>query len=450
MGKILVVDDDRNLLKLIRLRLEAEGHEVATVGQAEGALQLGRREPFDLAVVDYKLEGVDGVELMEGLLREDPELPVIILTAYGTIRGAVEAMKRGAWGYLAKPFEDDEFLMQVHNALSKSRLSREVKRLRNLVQERYGFENILGKSERMQRVLDQAAQAAATDSVVLLKGESGTGKELIARALHVAGSRREGPFVAVNCAAIPETLLESELFGYEPGAFTGADRSKKGFFALAHRGTLFLDEISEMALTMQAKVLRVLEGMEFYPLGSAKTVKVDVRIIAATNRDLEEEVKKEHFRQDLFYRIHVIPIQLPPLRERKEDIPVLARHFLKQYSEKMKRDIEGFSPAALRKLLSHDWPGNVRELENAVEGAVAMCTAKVITDDLLLPTRDADGKGLRSLKEAKQDFERDYLVQLVELTGGNVSQAAKLSGKHRADLYELLRKHNLDPGQFRK
>jgi len=266
-------------------------------------------------------------------------------------------------GYLAKPFEDDEFLMQVHNALSKSRLSREVKRLRNLVQERYGFENILGKSEKMQRVLDQAAQAAATDSVVLLKGESGTGKELIARALHVAGPRREGPFVAVNCAAIPEALLESELFGYEPGAFTGADRSKKGFFALAHRGTLFLDEISEMALTMQAKVLRVLEGMEFYPLGAAKTVKVDVRIIAATNRDLDEEVKKERFRQDLFYRIHVIPIQLPPLRERKEDIPVLARHFLKQYSEKMKRDIEGFSPAALRKLLSHDWPGNVRELE---------------------------------------------------------------------------------------
>jgi len=453
MGKILLVDDDRNLLKLIQIRLEAEGHEVVISETAREALRLGRRESFDLAVVDFRLDRSDGVELMAELTAEDPELPVIILTAYGTIRGAVEAMKKGAWGYLTKPFDDEEFLVQVQKALSKSRLSKEVERLRNLVQEKYGFDNILGRSDKMQQILDQSAQAAATDSVVLLMGESGTGKELMARALHVASRRKEGPFVAINCAAIPESLLESELFGYEPGAFTGADRSRKGLFSMAHRGTLFLDEISEMSLTMQAKVLRVLERMEFYPLGSGKMVKVDVRIIAATNRDLEEEVKRERFRQDLFYRIHVIPIKLPPLREKKEDIPILARHFLTRCSEKMKKNIAGFTPGALRKLISHDWPGNVRELENAIEGALAMATGKTITEDLILPavpTNKEDSKRIPSLRSAKQDFEKNYLVQLLELTGGNVSKAANLAGKHRADLYELLRKRKLDPSNFRQ
>jgi two-component system response regulator GlrR len=301
----------------------------------------------------------------------------------------------------------------------------------------------------MLRVLDQVSQAAKSDAVVFIKGESGTGKELVAKSLHVAGSRKNGPFVAINCAAIPETLLESELFGYETGAFTGADRSKQGLFARAHRGTLFLDEISEMSLTMQAKILRVLENMEFYPLGSGKTVRVDARVITASNRDLEEEVRKGRFRNDLFYRIHVITIELPPLRERKSDIPLLARYFLKKLATKMNKDVVAFSPSALQKLMSHDWPGNVRELENTIESAVAMTVRNIIADELILPSKTSLPGPLKHFKDAKQDFERDYLLQLIELTRGNVSQAAKLAGKHRADLYELLKKYDLDPASFR-
>jgi two-component system response regulator GlrR len=280
-------------------------------------------------------------------------------------------------------------------------------------------------------------------------GESGTGKELIAKNLHLASPRRDGPFVPINCAAIPETLLESELFGYEKGAFTGASKAKKGLFVQAHKGTFFLDEISEMSLSMQAKLLRVLEEGEFYPLGGGKPAKVDVRVVAASNKNLEEEVDKGHFRKDLFYRINVIRIALPPLRERKEDIPPLVKHFLKKISRKMRKEIAGFSPNALRKMIHYHWPGNVRELENTIESAVAMSLKNVITQDLILQTQPLEEEGLKSFKEAKLDFEKTYLTQLIEFTQGNVTQAARLAGKHRADLYELFKKHNLDPAAFR-
>ncbi len=449
MNKILVVDDDQNILKVIKLRLEANNYRVATTLQAEAAVKIAKNKIIDLALVDLKLASKNGIELMEELHQIDPEMPIIILTAYGTIKNAVQAMKKGAYNYLTKPFDDQELLLQIKNGLEKRSLSKEVKRLRDMVKEKHGLESIVGKSKKMKNIMEQVTQAAKTDSTIYVYGESGTGKELIAKNLHIASSRKNFPFLTINCAAIPETLLESELFGYEKGAFTGATRSKKGFFVLAHKGTLFLDEISEMSLAMQAKLLRVLEAKEFYPLGSEKAVKVDARIIVASNKNLEKEVDKGTFRKDLFYRIYVIPIKLPPLREKKEDILLLAKFFLQKCTKKMKKDMKGFSASASQKLMLHHWPGNVRELENTIERAVAMSIKDVITEDLILPTQEIEKKGLQPLKNAKEDFEKDYLLQLIGLTQGNVTQAAKLAGKYRADLYELLKKYNLKPTDFR-
>ena len=449
MNKILVVDDDQNILNVIKLRLEANNYSVATTLQAEAAVKIAKNKVFDLALLDFKLASKNGIELMEDLLQIDPEMPIIILTAYGTINNAVQAMKKGAYSYLTKPFDDQELLLQIKNGLEKKKLSKEVKRLRDIVKEMHGLEKVVGESKKMKMVMAQVIQAAKTDSNIYIYGESGTGKELIAKNLHLASPRKDFPFLAINCAAIPETLLESELFGYEEGAFTGATRRKKGIFALAHKGTLFLDEISEMPSTMQVKLLRILETKEFHPLGSEKIATVDVRIIVASNKNLEEEVEKGTFRKDLFYRIHVIPIKLPPLREKKEDIPLLAEFFLQKCTKKMKKDMKGFSASASQKLMLYHWPGNVRELENTIERAVAMSIKDVITEDMILPTQEIEKKCLLPLKNAKEDFEKDYLVQLIGLTKGNVAQAAKLAGKYRADFYRLLEKHNLKPADFK-
>jgi two-component system response regulator GlrR len=450
MDKILVADDDRNILDVIKVRLESKGYHVATAVEPEKAVLFAKDEVFDLALLDLRLDGKDGIELMGELHQINPEMPIIILTAYGTIETAVEAMKKGAYSYITKPFDGRNLLSQVDDCLQESRLSNELKRLTKLVKERYGFENIIGKSEKMKKVLEQVGQAAATDTSVYIEGESGTGKELIAKTLHAASSRKDGPFVAINCSAIPEALLESELFGYEKGAFTGADRSKQGFFTQAHKGTFFLDEISEMPSSMQVKLLRVLEEREFYPLGGSKTIKVDTRIIAASNKDLEAEVERSNFREDLFYRIYVIPIKLPSLSERKEDIPILSRYFLEKFSRKMQKPIRALSPSAIQKLMLYPWPGNVRELENTIEFAVAMATENVITEALILQTRKFQENGFKPLKDAKEDFERDYIIQLIEMTQGNVSHAAKLAGKYRADFYELLKKYDLKAADYRK
>ena len=448
-GKILVVDDDRNILQVIKMRLASGGYQVVTTGIAEEALNLAAQEPFDLLVLDLKIDGQDGISLMEKIHQINPDVPVIILTAYGTIKSAVNAMKKGAYGYLTKPFEGHELLLQIENCLEKGRLSTEVKRLRQLVKKKYGFDNIIGKSEKMKKVFEQVTLAAETDSNVYIEGKSGTGKELIAKTLHVASNRKDGPFIALNCAAIPENLMESELFGYEQGAFTGANKDKKGLFAEAANGTFFLDEISEMSLSMQAKILRSLEEKEFFPVGSRQTVKVDARIIAASNKNLEQEVEKGRFREDLFYRIHVIPIKLPSLQERKEDIPILSRHFLQKFSKEMDKDIKGFSINAMQKLIAYPWPGNIRELENTIECAVAMTKKNIITQDFILQSQDASPEGLTSFKDAKENFEKNYLIQLFELTRGNVSKAAKLAGKYRADVYELVKKYNLKLSDFR-
>ena len=450
MGKILVVDDDINILKVIKMRLEAEGYQVTTAGKAKTALELANDDVFDFALVDLKLNGTSGIQLMENLHQLNPEMPVIILTAYGTIKSAVEAMRKGAYSYLTKPFNYDELLLQTKNCLEKTKLTKEIKSLKKMVKDRYGFDNIIGRSAKMEKVLEQVAKAADSDSTIVIEGESGTGKELIAKTLHLASARADRQFVAINCAAIPETLFESELFGYEKGAFTGALQNKEGLLSQAQGGTFFLDEISEMPPSMQVKLLRVMQEKEFLAVGGRNTIKMDVRFIATSNKILKDEVAAGNFREDLFYRINVIVIQLPPLRERKGDIPVLSHYFLDKFSKDANKKITGFTSTALQKLMLHFWPGNVRELQNAIESAVTMTTEDIISDELILPALNAEVNYLKPLKDAKENFEKKYLLQLIELTEGNMAQAARLAGKYRADLYELLKKYDLKPSNFRK
>ncbi len=449
MDKILVVDDDVSVLNVVCLLLESNGFLVTAVTDSKQALQEVETGLFDLALVDLMLSNEDGIQLMGAFHEINPELPVIILTAFGTIEKAVKSIKQGAYGFLTKPIGREELLMQIRGCLERSRLLKQVNQLKYMVEGRYSFDNIIAKSDKMQQVLRQVALAAETDAVVCIEAESGTGKELVAKSLHLASSRRDGPFIAVNCAAIPETLLESELFGYERGAFTGAVRSKKGLMIEADRGSFFLDEISELPMAIQAKLLRVLEEKAVYPLGSSKTAEVNARIITASNRNLEAEVQSGRFRKDLYFRIRVIPIVIPPLRERKEDIPLLARHFLSRHAGKMNKEIRGFSQSAIQKLLVYEWPGNVRELENTVEYAVTMAVQDIITEELILSDRSVPQKNLKPLKDAREAFERNYLVQLLELTRGNISQAAKLAGKNRSDLYEMLRKYGVSPEGYR-
>jgi len=465
-AKLLVVDDDQNLLELARTRLSAANFQVTVALDGEEACKVAKSGEFDLAIVDLRLADLDGMTLMEHLHALDPAMPVIILTGHASVEGAVEAMTRGAYTYLTKPFDPHELLLQVNRALDSCKLAFENQRLKGLLKEKYDFANIVAKSDKMQGVLEAVSHIAKTDSTVYIHGESGTGKELIAKAIHLQSNRKDGPFVAINCAAIPESLLESELFGHEKGAFTGAVRSTKGLFTQANGGTLFLDEIGDMPLTVQVKLLRALEEREFYPVGSDKPVQVDVRIVVATKKDLIEEVRQERFREDLFYRIHVIPIILPPLKERAEDIPYLVEHLLKKIARQMKKEVNGLTPKAMEKLMAHDWPGNVRELENTLEFAVTMTQQNVVTDDLILQVKgsanhaangDAVGSQFlptretkKTLKEARTDFEKDYLIRVLELCGGKAARAAEIAGKYRADFYDLLKKHDIKLADYKK
>ena len=451
MDRLLVVDDDLNILKVLKMRLESEGYHVETASDIAGAKELAVKNEYELAILDMKFTGGNGIELMKSIHEVDQDLPVIILTAHGTIETAVEAMKEGAYVYLTKPFNHRELLLQIKNGIEKSNLSREVKRLRNIINKDYTIQNIVGRSEMMKQVFDLTALAAQSNSSVFISGESGTGKGMIARALHQLSDRRDKPFVSLNCASIPETLLESELFGFERGAFTGAVSNKKGLFLQADGGMIFLDEISEIPLSMQGKLLKAIEEKEFYPLGAQKSVKVDIRIVSASNKDIEKEVEKGSFRSDLFYRIHVIPIRIPPLRERKDDIPLLVEYFLGKCAAKMNKQIKNITPQALKRIMVYSWPGNVRELENVIECAVVMARDDVINEDMLVITNSKmDENTFLPFKESKNDFERNYLMELMKISKGNVSQAAKMAGKYRADLYAMLEKHNLNPLDFRK
>ena len=448
--RILVVDDDEGLLHLLRMRLSALGFCVTPCTAGRDALTAARQEAFDIAITDLRLRAEDGLALTEELMQIQPGLPVIILTAHGSIPNAVEAMQRGAFGYLTKPFDDKELKATLDKALIQLRMTREIQRLKSLVKELYGLENVIARSPAMQRLFQQVAQIADSDATVLLTGETGTGKEVLARVLHANSRRSKGPFVALNCAAISETLFESELFGHIRGAFTNAVAAKRGLFQSANGGTLFLDEIAEMSLPMQVKLLRAVQEREVREVGADYATKVDVRIITATNKDLAESVKAGTFRHDLYYRVSVVPLAIPPLRERKDDIPLLAQHFLKQSAKRSNKDVRGFTPAAMHRLMVYPWPGNVRELENAVEKAVVMSRQDMVLPELLPTAGVASDIGLKPLTEAKEEFERSYLRNVLQMTGGNISRAAQFAGRYRADFYKMLKKYGLHPSMLKE
>ena len=444
--RILVIDDDEGLLRLLKMRLGAMGFAVALCTDGEAALIEARRDVFDLAITDLRLEGKDGLEVTEELHLIHPNMPILIATAHGSIPNAVEAIQRGAFGYLTKPFDDKELKAQIEKALAQQRMTREIQRLKILVKELYGMENVVGRSQKMQVLFQQIVQVADTDATICLMGETGTGKEVIARIIHCNSRRARGGFVALDCGAVLETLIESELFGHVRGAFTGSYAPRRGLFQSAHGGTLFLDEIGEMPLPMQVKLLRAIQEREVREVGADTPTKVDVRIIAATNKDLQQAVKDGTFRSDLYYRIQVVPLTMPPLRERRDDIPLLAQHFLKQSTQRTGKDIRGFTPAAMQKLMLYSWPGNVRELENVVEKAVVLSRQDMVGPELLPATTPTDVGHVMPLTEARDAFEKSYLKDVLQMTDGNISRASEVAGRYRADFYKMMKKHNLHRG----
>jgi DNA-binding NtrC family response regulator len=456
-ASILVVDDDLVLRQNLKEILEAEGYEVTTAADGEQALLRLKEETFDLVLSDLAMPGIDGMEVLNYLVREQPRCPCIIITGHGTINNAVAAMRQGAYDYFAKPVDATELRLVVARALEHHRLKWENIQLKQRLQQRYGFANMVGSSEAMSRVFELIHKVADTDSTVLILGESGTGKELIAHAIHYNSPRREGPLIPVNCAAIPETLLESELFGHERGAFTHAVRTRIGRFEQAHGGSVFLDEISEMSPGLQVKILRVLQDHSFERIGGLKTIRVDIRVIAATNRDLEELVRQNKFREDLFYRLNVIPIRVPPLRERDADIILLAQHFLQLFSRTKKKPLKRLSPAALERLSQYPWPGNVRELENLMERLVILTEGETIEiadlpekfQHLTLPPPEAAAslppRGVH-FTEMVQAFERNLILSALRQTNWVKSQAAQLLHLNRTTLLEKMKKQNLTAG----
>ncbi|TXF12368.1 sigma 54-interacting transcriptional regulator [Pelomicrobium methylotrophicum] len=439
---VLLVDDDPDLLKLVGTRLTSAGYEVVAVESAEAALaRLSVQRP-QVVVTDLRLQGLDGMALFQSIRASDPALPVIVLTAHGTIPDAVEATASGVFAYLTKPYDPAVLLAKVAQAITLSGGT-------DPAAESGWCRDIVTRSAAMQTVLSEAKMVAAGDAAVLIQGESGTGKELLARAIHQASPRREGPFVAINCGAIPEQLLESELFGHVKGAFTGAHRPHTGLIQTAHGGTLFLDEIGDMPTLLQVKLLRVLQDREVRPVGAIQATRVDVRFISATHRDLRQAVEEGRFREDLYYRLAVVTLKLPALAERREDIPLLANHYLGILARKYRKEITGFSAEALEALMAAPWPGNVRQLANVVEQCCALTTTPVIPASLVTRALRENPTEVLSYAEAKARFERDYLIQLLKLTRGNVAEAARLAQRNRTEFYRLLRRANLQPGMFK-
>ena len=442
---ILVVDDDPDLLRLMQIRLSAAGYAVTTAESAERALaQLAVARPR-VVVTDLRMSGMDGMALFQSIQAQNSGLPVIILTAHGTIPDAVAAVKSGVFGYLTKPFEAKMLLTEIERALSLGRSTGEP----GADFDDTWRKEIITRNPAMEEVLARARLVADSDASVFIYGESGTGKELMARAIHKASRRREHPFIAINCGAIPEHLLESELFGHVKGSFTGAVRDHKGLFQAADKGTLFLDEIGDMPVPLQVKLLRVLQERCVRPVGSAETSEVDVRVISATHRNIEAEMAAGNFRDDLYYRLNVVALHLPSLSERREDVPVLANHFLTAISDKYSRRISGFAPEAIAALVSAPWPGNVRQLYNVVEQAVALTTTPVIPAALVQTAIQHQQSQFASFEDARRKFEREYLAQILRITDGNVTQAARLAKRNRTEFYKLLQRHQLDPKLFK-
>jgi DNA-binding NtrC family response regulator len=449
MPTILIVEDEPKMLRLLQLNLSEEGYSIHAAADAEAGLNTLRQEKIDLVVTDLRLPGMGGLEFLQAVKRVDARIPVIVMTAYGTVETAVEAMKAGASDYVLKPFSLEEMKLIVRKELDVHDLREENRSLREALGKRYEFKNIVARSGKMQEVLATVERVAPTNSTVLLGGESGSGKDLIARAIHQHSRRASGPFIKINCTAIPENLLESELFGYEKGAFTGAVSSKLGKFELADKGTIFLDEIGDVPGTIQVKLLRVLQDRDFEHLGGTKTLKVDVRVVAATNQDLRAALEQGSFREDLYYRLNVVPINIPPLRERKEDIPYLVDHFLERFARESGKPIQGITPAAQKTLMEFHWPGNVRELENIIERAVALSSGDVIdVADIRLdlsPMKPGAAPAANAVAfppegTTLEQFEDEIIKEALRRAGGNKSQAARSLGLSRNALRYRLAK----------
>ena len=460
MTRVLVVDDKENLLKLFA-KILAEGYHLTTAQDGARALALLAGEPFDVVVTDIRMPGAGGFEVLSAVKARSPSTEVVMMTGYATVADAVLAMKCGAYDYLEKPFDPDAAALVVARAAERKRLRDEAASVRRELEGTVAFHNLIGKSAPMQEAYRLLAQAAALDISVLLLGETGTGKELAARAIHYHSARKEHRFVPVNCGALPPDLVESELFGHARGAFTGAAAAKAGLFEEAHLGTLFLDEVGELPLATQVKLNRVLQEKEVRRVGDNAAVKVDVRILAATHRDLRAELAAGRFREDLYYRLHVFPVRLPPLRERPEDVPLLAGHFVEKHARAFRREVEGLEPDALRALSAYPWPGNVRELENAVERAVAVARGKLVSA-LDLPPEIGEGpasppKGelattlpyREAVELARDRFSREYLLALLREVGGNVTQAAARAGMERESLHRLLKRLGIRSEEYK-
>ncbi|MEN3109960.1 sigma 54-interacting transcriptional regulator [Uliginosibacterium paludis] len=440
--RVLLVDDDPDLLRLLSIRLKASGFDTRCSTSGESALAALASQRPDIVVTDLRMPGMDGLALFDAVRQQDLSLPVIVLTAHGSIPEAIEATRRGVSGYLTKPYDAAELIAQIQRAVGQAGGGSEP------AGESWRSA-ILTRSAIMEDFLQQARLVAASEVSVFIHGPSGAGKELAARAIHKASPRAARPFVAINCGAIPEQLLESELFGHVKGAFTGAHRDHDGLFQSARGGSLFLDEIGDMPAALQVKLLRVLEEREVRPVGATRSVPVDVRIISATHRDLNMARAEGRFREDLYYRLNVVELTIPSLAERREDIPLLAQHFLQRLAARYQRPVNTFSPEAMTLLVSAPWPGNVRQLLNVVEQTVALSTTPVIPASLMLRALQGDGGAIESFEEARRRFEREYLIRLLRLTEGNVSQAARLAQRNRTEFYRLLSRHHLEAGAFK-
>ncbi len=445
---ILVVDDDFAHRTMLKTLIGGWGYEVREADDGAAAVDAVGKEPFDLVLMDIRMARVSGIEALEEIRKFNPALPVVLMTAYASVETAVEALKKGAYDYLTKPLDFDELRLALERALEHTHLKEENRELRERLGARFDRGSLIGRSAAMTKLLDLVAQVAPSEATVLVTGESGTGKEMIAGAIHFNSPRKAGPFIRINCAAITETLLESELFGHEKGSFTGADRRKEGKFRLADRGTIFLDEVSEMSLGMQVKLLRVLQEREFTRVGGEEVIRVDVRVIAATNRDLLSAVAERRFREDLFYRLNVVNLRVPALRERREDIPLLAQHFLKTFAEKNRKALQGFTPRAMDRLLRYPWPGNVRELMNTVERGVVLTRADILDEVDVAPVLEAETvpspAGAAAATDASLEaVEKATILKTLDESGGNKSEAARRLGITRRTLHLKLKKYGL-------
>ncbi len=447
---VLVVDDDPAHRTMLRTLLTGWGYTIFEADDGSTAIEKAHDQAFDLILMDIRMIKVSGIEALHEIKAFNPSIPIIIMTAYSSVENAVEALKSGAYDYLTKPLDFDELRLAMERAMDHRQLKEENRLLRESLGSHFDRQNIIGRSPAMVTLLETVAQVASSEATVLIMGDSGTGKEMIAGAIHYNSPRKEGPFVKINCAAITETLLESELFGHEKGAFTGAHRKKEGRFRLAHGGSIFLDEISEMSLSMQVKLLRVLQEREITRVGGEEVIHVDVRVIAATNKDLLEEIQEGRFREDLFYRLNVVTLNVPALKDRKQDIPLLAQHFLTMFCEKNKKEMKGITPQAMDRMLKHDWPGNVRELMNAVERGVVLSTSEYL-DERELPFLPKDDiLENEALSEAAipadlplEEVEKASILKTLELAGGNKSEASRRLGITRRTLHKKLKKYGV-------